>query len=195
MKKIDLNGLEKTLYYEKLKNGLEVYLLPYEDKKNYFISYATRYGSDVLKYKIGEEEFKPPLGIAHYLEHKMFEEESGEDPFTFFSCEHHLDDFQAAARVVSYIADMVAFKAADDCDVLRCVDYPASPFGSVRFGVCDPVSSLPCGRSERLAADFTNAAALGQLDLSLFHLCLVHALSLASFMPALRLWVFSLCVM
>ena len=85
MQTIELQGLEKNLYYEKLKNGLEVYLLPYEDKNNYFISYATRYGSDVLKFKIEEEEYTPPLGVAHYLEHKMFEEPNGEDPFTFFS--------------------------------------------------------------------------------------------------------------
>ena len=86
MKKINITGCDETLYLETLENGLEIYLLPYEDKNNYFISYATKYGSDILKFKLGSEEYTPPLGIAHYLEHKMFEEESGEDPFTFFSC-------------------------------------------------------------------------------------------------------------
>lgn len=85
MKTINLVGLDKELYIETLKNGLEIYLLPYEDKKNYYISYATKYGSDVETFIINDKEYTPPLGIAHYLEHKMFEEESGEDPFTFFS--------------------------------------------------------------------------------------------------------------
>lgn len=87
MKKISLKGLEMDLYTETLKNGLEVYMLPYEDKKNYFISFATRFGSDVLEFTdvTNKKTYKPPLGIAHFLEHKMFEEESGEDPFTFFS--------------------------------------------------------------------------------------------------------------
>ena len=85
MKKIELSGLEKTLFVETLNNGLEVYLLPYNDKKNCFISYATKFGSDILKFKMGGEVYTPPLGIAHFLEHKMFEEPSGEDPFTFFS--------------------------------------------------------------------------------------------------------------
>ena len=84
MKAIELKGLEKTLFHEQLKNGLDIYLLPYPDKTNYFISYATRYGSDVLSFKDGGE-YTPPLGVAHYLEHKLFEEPSGEDPFTFFS--------------------------------------------------------------------------------------------------------------
>ena len=85
MKTINLNGLDKTLYQETLKNGLEIYLLPYEDKNNYYISYATKYGSDVLKFITDDGEYTPPLGVAHYLEHKLFEEPSGEDPFTFFS--------------------------------------------------------------------------------------------------------------
>ncbi len=85
MKEIELTSLDIKLYTEKLDNGLEVYMLPYKDKKKYFISYATRYGSDVLKFDVDGEEYAPPLGVAHYLEHKLFEEESGIDPFTFFS--------------------------------------------------------------------------------------------------------------
>ena len=86
MKTINLEGLEMVLYEETLENGLEIYMLPYDNKKNYFISFATRFGSDVLEYTDENNEFhKPPLGIAHFLEHKMFEQPSGEDPFTFFS--------------------------------------------------------------------------------------------------------------
>jgi hypothetical protein len=42
MKEIELSKLDMTLYYDKLKNGLEVYLLPYDNKNNYYMSYATR---------------------------------------------------------------------------------------------------------------------------------------------------------
>ena len=86
MKKIELKGLEATLYQETLDNGLEIYLLPYENKKNYYISYATHFGSDVLQFTdTTGKTHTPPLGVAHFLEHKMFEEESGIDPFSFFS--------------------------------------------------------------------------------------------------------------
>lgn len=86
MKKINLKGLEMTLYQEELENGLKIYMLPYNNKKNYFISFATRFGSDTLSFKDSKgKSFTPPLGIAHFLEHKMFEQESGEDPFSFFS--------------------------------------------------------------------------------------------------------------
>ena len=86
MKKISLNGLDMDYYKDTLNNGLEIYMLPYENKKNYFISFATKFGSEVVEFTDEKKEkHKLPLGIAHFLEHKMFEQESGEDPFAFFS--------------------------------------------------------------------------------------------------------------
>ena len=86
MKKINLKNIDMTLYTETLSNGLEVYMLPYKNKKNYYVTFATRYGSDVLEFTdVSKKSYKPPLGIAHFLEHKMFEEESGEDPFSFYA--------------------------------------------------------------------------------------------------------------
>ena len=85
MKEIELTSLDIKLYTETLDNGLDVYLIRYDNKNNYFMTYATKFGSDVLKFDYEKEEYTPPLGIAHFLEHKMFETESGIDPFTFFS--------------------------------------------------------------------------------------------------------------
>ena len=86
MKKLELKGLDMTLYKEKFNNGLEIYLLPYPNKKNYFISYATHFGSDILSFVDKDNKtHTPPLGVAHFLEHKMFDQETGEDPFAFFS--------------------------------------------------------------------------------------------------------------
>ncbi|MBR5369831.1 MAG: insulinase family protein [Bacilli bacterium] len=86
MKKISLKNLDMILYTETLSNGLEICMLPYKNKKNYYVSFVTRYGSDVLEFTdISKKSYKPPLGIAHFLEHKMFEQESGEDPFSFYA--------------------------------------------------------------------------------------------------------------
>ena len=85
--KIELKGLGQTLYFEKLDNGLEVYLIPYTNKKNYTMHYVTKYGSTATTFvPYGEKEMiTVPDGIAHFLEHKMFEQEDGVDPFTFAS--------------------------------------------------------------------------------------------------------------
>lgn len=87
MKKMEYKGIDITYYRETLENGLEVVLIPMTDKKNYFITYATRFGSEITQFtpKDTKQEVKVPDGIAHFLEHKMFEQEDGVDPFTFYS--------------------------------------------------------------------------------------------------------------
>lgn len=85
MKEINLIGLDQQVYYEKLENGLDIYFIPYKNKSNYTMHYVTKFGSINRKFcPIGEEKIiEVPDGIAHFLEHKMFEQEDGIDPFTF----------------------------------------------------------------------------------------------------------------
>ena len=87
MKTIELVGLEKKVFYEKLENGLDIYMIPYDDKKNYYISYATRFGSITTEFtpEGKKRQIKVPNGVAHFLEHKMFENENRESPFVFGS--------------------------------------------------------------------------------------------------------------
>ena len=87
MKKINLKGLDQDVYVEALKNNLNVIMVPYTNKKNYFITYATRYGSNINAFvPVGSKKgITVPNGIAHFLEHKMFEQADGVDPFTFFA--------------------------------------------------------------------------------------------------------------
>ena len=87
MKKMEYKGLDIEYSRETLENGLDIVLIPMENKKNYFITYATRFGSEITTFtpKDAKQEIKVPDGIAHFLEHKMFEQEDGIDPFTFYS--------------------------------------------------------------------------------------------------------------
>jgi len=85
MKKITLNGQGVEVFYEELDNGLKVCLIPFKDKKNYFLSYATKYGSLHLDFMVDGREVSTVPGIAHFLEHKMFEQEDGVKPFEFFA--------------------------------------------------------------------------------------------------------------
>lgn len=68
------------------KSGLKIFVFP----KNLATSYAiiaTRFGSVDNTFRLeGEDEFVTvPDGVAHFLEHKMFENEDGEDTFVKFS--------------------------------------------------------------------------------------------------------------
>lgn len=87
MNKFELTGTDTFVYHETLSNGLNVYLIPYQNKNNYFMSYFTKFGSVNLSFvPYGEKKtITVPKGIAHFLEHKMFEQKSGDMPFEFYS--------------------------------------------------------------------------------------------------------------
>ncbi len=69
--------LNEKLYFEHLDNGLDVIVIPKKGATNYYATYATHFGSLNFKFKApGETEVtQVPDGVAHFLEHKLFEEE------------------------------------------------------------------------------------------------------------------------
>ena len=84
----------KSKFYEKigerlftdiLPNGLTVYYLPKADYNRTYGLFTTNFGSlDTSFVPLGESEFQTfPEGIAHFLEHKLFEKEN-EDAFARF---------------------------------------------------------------------------------------------------------------
>ena len=79
METIRFDQLDETLYYEKLENGLDVYILPKKGFSKTFVTFTTKYGSvDRSFVPLGEQQaITVPDGIAHFLEHKMFEKEDG----------------------------------------------------------------------------------------------------------------------
>lgn len=86
MEQVKILGTDQELFVETLDNGLKVVLIPYENKNKYYASYTTKYGSVNLEFFDKNKKLvSTNKGIAHFLEHKLFEVESGEDPFTFFS--------------------------------------------------------------------------------------------------------------
>nr|WP_239581583.1 pitrilysin family protein [Jeotgalibacillus terrae] len=78
--------LDEELYIEKMTNGLQVCILPKKDFNKTFATFTTKYGSiDNQFIPLGEEDYiRVPDGVAHFLEHKMFEKEEG-DVFQKFS--------------------------------------------------------------------------------------------------------------
>lgn len=86
MNKIEIKGLEETIYYEQLSNGLKVYLLPNNNVKNFYITFNTHFGSMHTEFKTSKDKTytKVPNGIAHYLEHLMFNMPD-ENAFDYFA--------------------------------------------------------------------------------------------------------------
>lgn len=86
MQIIENSKIKEKLYVEKLKNGLTVMILPKKTRKKYIV-WSINYGSiDNKFYSNGEDVLtKVPDGIAHYLEHKLFEQENGRNSLDVLS--------------------------------------------------------------------------------------------------------------
>ena len=80
METIHYKTISEDLYYEEMANGLKVYLLPKEGFSKTYGLFTTDFGSiDTTFVPLGESEMiKVPDGIAHFLEHKMFDMADGD---------------------------------------------------------------------------------------------------------------------
>lgn len=78
-----MNGL-KIERFSSVVNGLNVIVIPKPDFSESFAIYATGYGSIDNSFTVDGKKYSMPPGIAHFLEHKMFEKENG-DIFDRFS--------------------------------------------------------------------------------------------------------------
>ncbi len=87
MHSVELNKLDLQLYYDKLDNGLEVYIVPKLNVNNIHVTFTTKFGSKYRDFVPvdGKKMIKVPDGVAHFLEHKIFEQKDEVEPFTFYS--------------------------------------------------------------------------------------------------------------
>ena len=87
MQIIENNKIQEKVYIEKMKNGLTVMVFPRKNIQKKYIIWGTKFGSiDNHFISPGDtEETIVPDGIAHYLEHKLFEQENGKNSLDVLS--------------------------------------------------------------------------------------------------------------
>lgn len=87
MQIIENNKIQEKVFIEKMKNGLTVMVFPRKNIQKKYIVWGTRFGSiDNNFIAPGDNEpTKVPDGIAHYLEHKLFEQENGKNSLDVLS--------------------------------------------------------------------------------------------------------------
>lgn len=79
MQIIENSKVKEKLYIEKLENGITIMIIPKKDIQKKYAMIATNFGSMDNKFIApGEKEITYiPDGVAHFLEHKMFEQQNG----------------------------------------------------------------------------------------------------------------------
>ena len=80
------SAVKETVYKTKLSNGLTVSLLPKQDFNEVYGIVTVQFGSVDATYTSLEKGLRHhPAGIAHFLEHKLFERENSEDIMAAFT--------------------------------------------------------------------------------------------------------------
>ena len=79
-------AVKETLYQAKLESGLTVTLLPKNDFNEVYGVVTVQVGSVDIEFTVRDGKKKTyPSGIAHFLEHKLFERENSEDIMAAFT--------------------------------------------------------------------------------------------------------------
>ena len=117
--------INETLYEEVLPNGLKVYLLPKADFHKTYGLFSTNYGSVDNHFGFSPEALhQVPDGIAHFLEHKLFEKEDG-DVFQTFG-----QQGASANAFTSFTKTSYLFSATDQIklNLETLIDFVQAPY-------------------------------------------------------------------
>ena len=79
MEILNCSKIKENAYVEQLKNGLKVIIVPKKETNKKCVIWGTNFGSNDNRfiYPKTNEEVVVPDGVAHFLEHKMFEQPDG----------------------------------------------------------------------------------------------------------------------
>ncbi len=80
--KYEYGRIGEQCYREKLDNGLSLVVVPKKDFNRSLAFLSVNYGGADRRYKLNGQWIDTPSGVAHFLEHKAFELEGGEDAMT-----------------------------------------------------------------------------------------------------------------
>ena len=78
MRKTEYPNIGETLYTDTLPNGLRLCVVPKKGFRSFFAAFAADYGGCARVFTLDGERHDTPAGVAHYLEHKMFDMPDGD---------------------------------------------------------------------------------------------------------------------
>ena len=122
----EFSQLKEKMYFEELDNGLQVYMIPKPGFNKTYATFTTKYGSiDNEFVPLNQKEMKHvPDGIAHFLEHKLFEKEDY-DVFEKFSLHSGSSNAFTSFTRTSYL-----FSCTSDLkeNLTTLIDFVQSPY-------------------------------------------------------------------
>lgn len=96
----------ETVYSEQLPNGLSVFIVPKRGFHKYYAYFAANYGGVDNQYNYAGKRIETPQGVAHFLEHKMFDTADG-DAMQKLSANGASPNAYTSADITAYHFDCV----------------------------------------------------------------------------------------
>ena len=110
------NNINEKVYSHICKSGLRTCVIPKDGFDKTYALFATNFGSVDSHFFVGDKEVIIPDGVAHFLEHKMFEQPDGNDAFTLFS--------KYGAQANAFTAfDMTAYLFSTSNNFNECLEH------------------------------------------------------------------------
>ena len=117
-------SIGEQIYSDKLPNGLSVFVVPKRGFQKYFAFFATDYGGADRRFRLSGNWIDTPEGVAHFLEHKMFETEYG-DALTKLSGNGAEPNAFTSAEITAYYFECID-KFNENLEVL--LDFVSTPY-------------------------------------------------------------------
>ena len=121
--------IDERVYKQELNNGLRLFVIPKKGFQKTYVTYTTQFGSldNTFKPFHKDQYVTVPDGVAHFLEHKLFEKDNDEDLFTAFA-----NDNAQVNAFTSFDRTSYLFSATDQVErnILRLLDMVETPYFS-----------------------------------------------------------------
>lgn len=121
--------IDESVFEHELSNGLRLFVIPKKGFQKTYVTYTTQFGSLDSTFKPHNEEnfVSVPDGVAHFLEHKLFEKDDEDDLFTAFA-----NDNAQVNAFTSFDRTSYLFSATDNVEsnIIRLLNMVETPYFS-----------------------------------------------------------------
>ncbi len=108
MTKYEYPKVGEVLYRDILPNGLRLSIMTKPGYSRCHAYFATNYGGVDRRFRLGGRFIDTPAGVAHFLEHKMFDMPDGSNALTEFAARGANPNAYTSAAMTAYFFDCTA---------------------------------------------------------------------------------------
>ena len=120
----DYSRVGERIFRGVLPNGLRISVIPKPGYTKSFAMFATEYGGADRRFAYGGELINTPAGVAHYLEHKMFDMPEGDNALAVLAANGAQPNAYTASGITAYYFESTEGFSENLETLLRFVSTP-----------------------------------------------------------------------